>query len=119
MPHVAERAQAALAKTALGAENYVSWQFAAEAVVAVDDYKNRGYTIYALEQTATSSPLFQCRPRFPALLVLGHETAGVSQELLALADEVVEIPMAGRKESLNVSVAAGIALYSFRHPPEP
>lgn len=114
LPHVSQRAHEAIAKTALGAEKYVAWQYAEDAALAVKDFKQHGYKVYALEQAPGSTSLFDWQPRFPAVLTLGHEVDGTSRELLKLADDVVEIPMYGHKESLNVSVAAGVALYHLR-----
>ena len=114
LPHVIARAEAALAKTALGAQQSVSWQYQADAVAAARQYKQRGYHVYALEQAAGSLSLFEWQPRFPALLIVGNELTGLKPDLLDLADAVVEIPQFGNKESLNVATAAGIALYAAR-----
>ena len=78
------------------------------------------YNIVALEQTKASRNLFKWKPKFPLALVLGNEKTGVAKSLLKYCDQSVEIPMLGKKNSLNVSVAAGIAMYcitnaKFKH----
>ena len=109
----AEKVTDAIAKTALGSQNLPCKHFD-EARQAVEFYRSKGYQIVALEQTEDSVKLFDFQPRFPLVLTLGHEVEGTDASLLKLADTVVEIPMHGAKESLNVSVAAGIALYQLR-----
>ena len=98
-------------KTSLGATEMVPWEQASDAVGAVVTLKEAGYTILVLEQDIRSVSLASfCTPeRF--VLVLGNEVEGVSESLRTLADAIIEIPMLGAKESLNVSVAGGIALY--------
>ncbi|MBW3538509.1 TrmH family RNA methyltransferase [Candidatus Parcubacteria bacterium] len=115
LPHVAARATRLIAKTALGAEATVPCQYQADISAAIQALKRRGYRIYALEQQAGSTDLFRFKPRFPAAVVVGAEVAGLDQLVLSQADEVLEIPMLGHKESLNVSVAAGVGLYRFSH----
>ena len=75
------------------------------------ELKKAGYNMVALEQTKTSADVFKWKPKFPIALVLGNEKTGVSKSLLKYCDLAVEIPMKGKKNSLNVSVAAGIAMY--------
>lgn len=113
LPHERDRATRQIAKTALGAETTVPVFHAAHASTVIDKLKKQGYTIAALEQTPTSVklPLFQ--PTQNMLLLLGEEVHGITSELLALCDVTLEIPMAGQKESFNVGVAAGIALYAL------
>lgn len=109
----AEKVTDAIAKTALGSQNLPCQHFDS-ALEAVKSYRTQGYQIIALEQAETSVDLFDFEPRFPLVLTLGHEVEGTDSSLLKLADQIVEIPMHGTKESLNVSVAAGIALYQLR-----
>lgn len=114
-PHVAARASRLIAKTALGAETTVPFQYQADSQTAIGSLRQRNYHIYALEQSSSSTSLFDAKPNFPAALIVGSEVAGLDQATLAAVDEVLEIPMLGQKESLNVSVAAGIALYWLSH----
>jgi len=109
----ADKTTALIAKTALGAETNVSCLRFEDSADAVVLFRAQGYQIVALEQADRTTSLFSFAPKFPLVLTLGHEVSGHDQSLLSLADEVVEIPMVGKKESLNVSVAAGIALYQL------
>lgn len=104
------------AKVALGAEEMVDWEYAKaeDLQQTADDLRQQGFKILALEQYSDSTPLQAVSSKLQAFaLIVGNEVEGVSQEALALSDEVVEIPMRGKKESLNVSVATGIALYAL------
>ncbi|MFN0203929.1 MAG: RNA methyltransferase [Bacteroidia bacterium] len=99
-------------KTALGAEESVDWEYAEDTAALLQQLKENGCYIAALEQTekSVSLPDFQL-PNQPIVLVFGHEVEGVAQAAINLADVTLEIPQFGTKHSLNVSVAAGIALY--------
>jgi tRNA G18 (ribose-2'-O)-methylase SpoU len=99
----------------MGAELSVPWERTESAEAVVASLKSAGATVVALENNipgTQSLPDYQ--PAFPLALVLGEEVGGIEQSLLALVDVTVELPLLGQKESLNVSVACGIALYQFR-----
>ena len=105
-------------KTALGAEATVPWEHVAQTWRLLEKLKKEKMHIYALEQHTASKNLFKFKPKFlPAgrqvqcALILGHERKGVSKTILKYTDAVLEIPMHGKKESLNVAVATGIAVY--------
>lgn len=98
-------------KTALGATQTVVWNYAAEAASAIRDLRDNGNHIVALEQVHGSTPLHLIKPVYPLVLVIGNEVQGVSEELLPLCHECVEIVQYGSKHSLNAAVAAGIALH--------
>ncbi|MFA5062429.1 MAG: RNA methyltransferase [Patescibacteria group bacterium] len=98
-------------KVSLGAEKSVSWQYFKQAGRLLKQLKKEGYNIVALEHTKTSKDIFKWKPKFPIALIVGNEKTGVTKSLLKYCDEAVEIPMKGKKTSLNVSVAAGIAIY--------
>ena len=98
-------------KVSLGAEKWMPWEYYKQAGTLLKKLKKMGYNIVALEQTKVSKNIFDWQPKFPIALVLGNEKTGVPKSLLKYCDESVEIPMAGKKNSLNVSVAAGIAMY--------
>lgn len=104
-----------ISKTALGAEESVAWRHVDDSVQAVSEMKERGWKVCVLEQTHNSVMLqdFSCMPGEKYLLVVGNEVKGVDQRIVDMADTVVEIPQAGVKHSLNVSVSAGIALWHF------
>lgn len=106
---------AQISKTALGAEQCVHWQYHDDAVTVVKDYKAQGYQIIVLEQTDASFDYRDFEAKQPICLVLGNEIDGVSDAVVAAADSAMEIPMYGVKNSLNVSVACGIAVYHIVH----
>jgi 23S rRNA (guanosine2251-2'-O)-methyltransferase len=101
------------AKVALGSEKGVSWRYEESAAVAVKLYKEQGFKVIALEQEKRSIDYKKGEAGEKTLLIVGSEVDGVSQELLDLSDTIIEIPMLGLKESLNVTIAFGIALYSL------
>ena len=102
-------------KVSLGAEQTVPHERAETFEAAVAKLKTDEYTVVGVELDKNAIPLFQYKPPSDAkiALVLGNEVNGLSKEELMLCDAVVEIPMKGMKESLNVSVAAGVALYGL------
>ena len=103
-----------ISKTALGAEEWIQWEQGDDPLAVIQQLKNDGYTIVALEKTNQSTDLISYEPPGKIALILGHEVSGVSDDLLAHSDAVVHIPMRGKKESLNVSVATGIALHHLQ-----
>ncbi|OGJ57267.1 hypothetical protein A3H22_02115 [Candidatus Peribacteria bacterium RIFCSPLOWO2_12_FULL_55_15] len=118
-----------ITKTAIGAEEFVPWEHHADPIHIIQSLKKDGWHLVALEQTTDAIPLH----KFPLslkgkgagegsqkiLLIVGHELAGVPPEILTQCDAVVQIPMHGRKESLNVAVAAGITLHYLSSLPPP
>jgi 23S rRNA (guanosine2251-2'-O)-methyltransferase len=102
-----------IAKTALGAEKYLSWEYHRQTWRLLDKLKKEGIQIIALEQTSGAIDYGKFKPKFPVALIVGNELKGLSKKILSYADRVIEIPMYGSKESLNVSVACGIALYKI------
>ena len=103
-----------ITKTALGADEFIEWEHHDEPMNVIESLKKEGFQIVSLEQMEKSITLTAFVPQFPLCLVLGNELVGIRDDLLEASDAVVEIPMLGKKESLNVAVAAGIALYSLR-----
>jgi len=110
-PYAQDRAARGISKTALGAERSLELHYAADTTDKVKALKLGGYQIAALEQAAGSVSLDTFRPAGKLALIVGNEVEGLSPAVLELANVVLEIPMRGLKESLNVAVAAGIALY--------
>ena len=102
-------------KTALGAEDSVSWRYFPTAVEAVNDLRRNGYTVYSVEQVEHSTKLqrFQAVAGQKYAVVLGNEVKGVHQEVVDVSDGCLEIPQLGTKHSMNVSVTAGIVIYKF------
>ena len=102
-------------KTALGSTQSVSWQYIKNPIEAILEIKNQGIKICALELTENSKPYNTINNNdFPICLVVGNEITGVSQEVLDLCDFSIEIPQYGIKQSLNVAVAYGIAIFELR-----
>ncbi len=104
-----------ITKSALGAENFVPWEQERSAVRLIKRLKSQGVKIIALENNTKSISLTKFKPKFPLALVLGEEVRGVAKPILKFCDVVVEIPMHGQKESLNVSVAFGIAAFFIKN----
>lgn len=104
-----------ISKVALKADEYVPWEYSKSAVRLIKSLKARGVRIAVLENNVRRKTvaLPKYKPKFPLALLLGEETKGNTKALLELADDIIEIPMFGKKESLNVSVACGVALYQL------
>ena len=102
-------------KTALGAEDAVSWHYFKTALEAVQQLKNEGYTVLSVEQVEHSTKLQTFVPQRAQkyAVVLGNEVKGVHQEVVDASDGCLEIPQLGTKHSMNVSVTAGIIIYKF------
>ena len=100
-----------LAKTALGAVDVVPWQHCETVEQAIAELRNLGAQILGVELARGSVPIEEFSPSFPVALVMGNEVDGLSDEVLALCDATVHLPMRGLKNSLNVSVAFGAAMY--------
>lgn len=102
-----------ISKTALGAEDHVSWEGCRDLESYVDQLRGQEYEIAAVETCAHSVDLFEWRPSFPVALLFGHEVEGLSPDLLARCDTHVRLPMRGVKHSLNVATAGGVVLYEI------
>ena len=103
-----------IAKTALGAQESVSWEYRGDVRCVLEELKVKNYQIIMLEQTQESCSYEAFEPKSPVCLVVGNEIEGVSQNIFSLCDAAIEIDMAGIKNSLNVAVAFGIIAYHFR-----
>lgn len=114
LPHIANKLDTAIHKTALGAEKTVAWEQVDDVFTILSRLREDGYSICALEQTkdAIELPKYVCPDK--CALLLGSEVTGVSPELLKLVDKCLVIPMFGKKESFNVVQAAAMALYQLR-----
>jgi tRNA G18 (ribose-2'-O)-methylase SpoU len=115
------RVQPEIVKTSLGASESISWEHIGEAgsesvqesIKLLTQLKEEGYTIVAVEQASNSISLYDFQVPEKVVYIMGAEVEGVHQEIISIADYVVEIPMVGVKESLNVSVTAGIVLFKL------
>lgn len=115
LPHIAEKLTAQIHKTALGAEIIVPFEH--QETPDLGSLQTAGYRLVGLEQDARSIPLTYFTPPLKIALLLGEEVTGITNDLRDQCDDLIEIPMVGQKESFNVSVAAGIALYALTSHP--
>ena len=114
-PHVATSNHRAIAKTALGAENSIPVTYYSLVTSAIYEARASGFKIIVVEQSETALNLYNFHSSdHPLALIVGNEVDGVALSHLALADDVVELPMLGDKESLNVAVASAVVLYQLR-----
>lgn len=102
-----------IAKTALGAEKTVPFEYYKQAWRLVEKLRQDHVLIVSLEQTPKSVLYTKFKPRFPLALIIGNEVKGISKKVLAQSDAIMYLPMSGKKESLNVSVAFGVAGYQI------
>ncbi|MEK7579172.1 MAG: TrmH family RNA methyltransferase [Patescibacteria group bacterium] len=106
------RARKDFAKVSLGAEKTVPWEHAKNTKDIIARLKEENVQVVAVEQDKKAIDYKKLKAGGAIAFVFGNEVSGVSKDILSLCDEIVEIPMKGAKESLNVSVAAGIILFS-------
>lgn len=111
LPHIAEKLTAQIHKTALDAEMIVPFEY--QEIPDFESLKQQGYRVVGLEQDKRSVMLNDYSKPDKIALLLGEEVNGITDEMRAECDDLIEIPMFGQKESFNVSVAAGIALYAL------
>ena len=102
-----------IAKTALGAQAHVRWYACPDASQQVELLRREGFDIAAVETSANAVDLFDWQPRFPVVVLFGHEVDGLDADLLARCDTHVRLPMRGIKHSLNVATAGGVVLYEL------
>ena len=98
-------------KVSLGAEKTVSWEYVSDPFVLINDLKNKGMQIIAVEQNEKSVDYKEVNIKMPTLFIFGREVEGIEKDILEKADVIAEIPMMGKKESLNVAVSAGIVVF--------
>ncbi|MEQ3690430.1 MAG: RNA methyltransferase [Flavobacterium sp.] len=102
-------------KTALGATETVTWEYAENVIEVIEKLKQDKISVYAIEQTENSIMLndFQTEPNQKYALIFGNEVKGVNQKAINASDGVIEIPQLGSKHSLNISVSAGIVIWDL------
>lgn len=105
-----------ISKTALGSEKTVPFEYHKQTWRLIEKLKKDKIKIVALEQGKKSILYTKFKPGFPLALIIGNEVRGISKKTLALADRIIFLPMRGRKESLNVAVAFGVAGYHIIKP---
>lgn len=114
LPHIHQKLSNQIHKTALGAEISQAWEHIDSVTELIAKLRTDGFTITALEQSGNSVSLPSYHAPGKVALLLGREVEGISEELLSLVDQALEIPMYGEKESYNVVQAAAMALYQLR-----
>ena len=100
-------------KTALGAEESVSWEHRSNTVLTINKLRKSGYQIIGLELNTSSFNFWETRYQNKVALVVGNEVSGLVKKTIEACDLLIEIPMVGQKESLNVATATGVALYEI------
>lgn len=108
-----KRKNAKLSKASLGAEEFVPWESVQDIHALIEKLKTENVMVVAVEQSPTSVPYIEPTWGGETTFIFGNEVGGVPQDVLKECDAVIEIPMLGKKESLNVSVSAGIVLFHF------
>ena len=109
-PHTIERQDRRIKKTAIKTVDYMDWEYKSDVEVLVNAQKKAGDKIVVLEQTDNSTDFHKTEYNFPLTLVVGHERTGVSDSILKIADNIIEIPMYGMGNSHNVAVSTAIVL---------
>lgn len=105
-----------ISKTALGAENWVPWEYYEKIEDAIEAYKKLWCVIFAMEKNKNSVPIWTINNKLSTInivLIVGNELEWVSETAQKMADHICHLPMLGKKESLNVAVAAWIGMYHF------
>jgi tRNA G18 (ribose-2'-O)-methylase SpoU len=100
-----------VAKVALGAEKTIEWEYVKDPEKLLKESSGQGFQIIGLEQSPKSQDYKKVKIKYPAMFVVGNEVLGIESNLLKECDVIAEIPMKGKKESLNVSVAFGVGLF--------
>ncbi|OVE79325.1 hypothetical protein BVY00_00655 [bacterium G20] len=114
LPHITRKMDGQIQKTALGAEKSLKWTHVDDIFTLLGELKRGGYETVALEQTPEATNLQEFKPTQDIALIVGSEVGGIDSKILKMVDKHIEIPMSGAKESLNVSIAAAIALHHLR-----
>lgn len=111
-----QRPRTQLTKVSLGAEKTVQWEYVVRMGSLITCLKNDGYTVVALEQSSRSVPYYKyfVRDLSKTALIVGNEVRGLPASVLKSADTIIEIPMYGKKESLNVGVAFGVVAFHYK-----
>ncbi len=102
-----------ISKAALGAEKNIPFEHHWQTWKIIDKLKKQKFQVVSLEQAKNSVIYTKFKPKFPLALVVGNEIKGISKSILKRSDKIIHLPMLGKKESLNVAVAFGVAGYEI------
>lgn len=114
LPHIAQKLQKQITKTALGAESMLPWEQHPDIRSVIESLKSEGVVVAAIEQSSQSINLPTYKVMGDIAIIVGREVEGIEPDVLELCDVILEIPMDGKKESFNVVQAAAMALYQLR-----
>lgn len=114
LPHEAAKLTKQIHKTALGAEDYQTWFQRTDIMPLIKELQLYGYKVCALEQTKNSKQLESYKVPEHIALVVGREVEGLEADVIKACDKAIEIPMAGKKESFNVAIAAAMAMHHLK-----
>ena len=114
LEHIVTKLTKQINKTALGAVDNLKWSHSEDVQTVIAQYAAKGYYVYGLEQARNSTNLLELKAPDKCLVVLGNEVDGIDKETLRLVNEIVEIPMVGKKESFNVVQASAMMLFYLR-----
>ena len=101
-------------KTALDAENYIDWEYFKDTTSAIAKVKALGYSVYSVEQDTNSKQLNEITFGSNCAFLFGNEITGVAPSISQICDNIIEIPMGGKKNSLNVATCVGIVTYYYK-----
>jgi 23S rRNA (guanosine2251-2'-O)-methyltransferase len=110
------RVQKDIAKSALGSETWIPWEYKKDLNLLIKKLKKDNFEIVALEQDPNSIDYRNFKKTKNIAIILGPEVSGLDKRVLKICDKIIEIPMYGKKESLNVSVACGVVLFRILKP---
>lgn len=114
LPHVSSKLTTQISKTSLGAEKDVPWSHHHNLRELISRLKTEDFEIIALEQDSSSISIEKFVPSENTAILLGNEVKGIDPDLMSHCDKIVEIPIFGKKESLNVVQATAIMLYQIK-----
>lgn len=115
LSYIIEKIDHAIEKTALGSQQSLKWSQSDDYLKVINKYKRSGYVILGLEQTRSSKNLLDVQSAVNIAIIVGNEVTGLDKSVIDLCDQVIEIPMLGKKESFNVVQAAAMAMFKFRY----
>lgn len=113
LPYISEKLDKQINKTALGTQKLISWEHTEDIYKLIKQLRNKDYCIVGLEQNNKSIPIDNFKSSKNVALILGREVEGIDTKILNNCDKIIEIPLRGKKESLNVVQASAIAIYSL------
>lgn len=114
LPHIGQKLSKQIAKTALGAESLLPWEHHHDIHTVIETLRSEGFTIAAVEQSSKAVVLSDYKATGNTAVIVGREVEGIESDVLKLCDVILEIPMAGKKESFNVVQAAAMVLFQLR-----